>query len=233
MSALTEMQKEVSAIFATSWKTRSGQVVPEPEQVQLGNDAVTVQGTVLYADLVQSTSLVNSYKAHFAAEVYKAFLVTAVRLIRSENGIITAFDGDRVMAVFIGGSKNSSAARAALKINWAVKNIVNPAIKAQYPDTSFALSHVVGIDTSSLFVAKTGIRGSNDLVWIGRAANYAAKLCDLRDGSNPSFITAEVFNQLSEDAKLGGSPKRSMWEKATWAETGLTIYRSNWWWEIS
>ena len=33
----------------------------------------------------------------------------------------------------------------------------------------------LGIDTSKLFVARTGIRKSNDLVWVGRAANYAAK----------------------------------------------------------
>ena len=85
------------------------------------------------------------------------------------------------MAVYLGDGKNSSAARTALKINWTVKNVVNTAIKKQYPNTSYSVAHAVGIDTGKLFVARTGIRGSNDLVWVGRAANYAAKLCDLRD----------------------------------------------------
>ena len=40
----------------------------------------------------------------------------------------------------------------------------------------------VGIDTSELFVARTGIRRANDLVWVGRAANHAAKL-SARSGS--------------------------------------------------
>jgi len=233
MSILSELRSQVAAILNTSWKTRDGQIVPEPESVRLGNDAVLIDGTVLYADLVQSTGLVDGFKNYFAAEIYKSFLVSACRLIRSEGGEVTAFDGDRVMAVFIGTNKNSSAAKAALKINWVVKNVVNPAIKSQYPDTAYAVSHVVGVDTSPLFVAKTGIRGSNDLVWVGRAANYAAKLCDIRDAPYATYITTDVFGRLSEEAKLGGNPKRLMWEKATWTETGQTIYRSNWWWALS
>src|SRR5207248_4620847 len=104
--------------------------------LKLNNDAVKLDATVLYADLSASTGLVDGYKQHFAAEIYKAYLHCAAKIIRSEDGVITAYDGDRVMAVFIGTSKNTSAARSALKINWAVKNIVNPALKDQYSDTS-------------------------------------------------------------------------------------------------
>ena len=63
------------------------------------------------------------------------------------------------MAVFIGDSKNTVAARTALKINFAVQEIVNPAILSQYPNAGYSVKHVVGIDTSHLFVARTGIRG--------------------------------------------------------------------------
>ena len=59
------------------------------------------------------------------------------------------------MAMYLGGSKNTNATRSALKINYAVIHIINPAITAQYPQQSFRLRHVVGIDTSSEFVART------------------------------------------------------------------------------
>jgi class 3 adenylate cyclase len=54
-------------------------------------------------------------KHRFAAEIYKTFLHCAAKIIRSEDGVITAYDGDRIMAVFIGNAKNTSAVRAALK----------------------------------------------------------------------------------------------------------------------
>lgn len=58
MSFLTELSEEIDAIFKTKWKTRDGDKVPEAEDVQLGNDAVLLDGTVLYADLADSTQLV-------------------------------------------------------------------------------------------------------------------------------------------------------------------------------
>jgi class 3 adenylate cyclase len=232
MATAKEIEAEVAQIFATRWQARDGQVVPDSESVKLGNDAVKLQGTVLYADLADSTDLVNNYKAAFAAEIYKTYLVTACRIIRRRGGEITAFDGDRVMAVFLGNSKNSDAARAALNIKWAVSSVINPAIKAQYPKTSFEVRQAVGIDTSELLVAKTGIRGANDLVWVGRAANFAAKLCGVRQHGYSSFITEDVFKKLNEGSKLGGNPPRLMWDKLMWEEMGIAIYGSSWTWEV-
>lgn len=233
MATAKEIRKEVTDIFATRWERREGRVVPDSENVELGNNAVELDATVLYADLADSTELVDNYKAPFAAEVYKTYLVTACRIVRARGGVITAFDGDRVMAVFLGDNKNSHAARAALEIHWAVREIINPSIKAQYPRTSFEVQQAVGIDTSPLFVARTGIRGSNDLVWVGRAANYAAKLSAFRNGSYCSFITEAVFKKLNDSSKYrNGTPRRVMWDKLMWDEMGITIYGSTWWWEI-
>jgi len=58
-----------------------------------------------------------------------------------------------------GISKNTLAVTCGLKINYAVKKIINPALKNQYPNLSFEVQHVVGIDTSKLLVAKVGARG--------------------------------------------------------------------------
>lgn len=230
MKTAQEIIAEVKTVFDTKWQMRKGTKVPEPEDVKLGNDAVQLDGTVLYADMADSTGLVNGYKDWFAAEVYKAYLVAACHVIRNNDGVITAFDGDRVMAVFIGDRKNSSAAKAALQLNWVVIE-VNSALKLAYPSTAYQLQHSVGVDTSSLFVAKTGIRNSNDLVWVGRAANYAAKLSGESDPGYSTFITEPVFSMLSDDAKYGGNPRRLMWEKAHWQTHNLTIYKSNWNWK--
>lgn len=230
MSTLADIQSEVKDILRTDWKRRDGTVVPATDDIQLGNDAVCLKAAVLYADLAESTALVKGHKDWFAAEIYKAYLVSACRLIRLNGGDITAFDGDRVMAVFLGDGKNSAAAKTALMINYIVKNVINAAIKEQYPNTAFQIQQAVGVDSGDLFVARTGIRGSNDLVWVGRPANYAAKLCSLRDGGYSSYITEDVFNALNEASKYGGDPKRVMWEKIMWNDQGMAIYRSNWWW---
>lgn len=226
-----EILTEVKRIFTAKWETRQGRQVPDANDLQLGNDAVTLDGTVLYADMADSTGLVDGFKSWFAAEIYKAYLVAACKVIRDEGGEITAFDGDRVMAVFIGTTKNTSAAKAALRTNYIVREI-NRSIKEHYPKTTYSLSHCVGIDTSQLFIARTGIRNSNDLVWVGRAANYAAKLSAIAEPGYQSYITEEVYSQLHDSSKFGGNPRTHMWEKRTWTAKGISIYRSSWWWNF-
>ncbi|MEJ7860534.1 MAG: adenylate/guanylate cyclase domain-containing protein [Pyrinomonadaceae bacterium] len=228
MGLKDDLQNEVKAIFATQWQIRDGKKVPETEELKLGNDAVKIKATVLYADLAESTSLVDHHKPHFAAEIYKSYLHCASKIIRSENGVITAFDGDRVMGVFIGDTKNTSAARCALKINHAVVKILNPAIKQQYPQSTYTIKQSVGVDNCELLVSRTGVRGSNDLVWVGRAANYAAKLCSLRESNYTSYITADVYNSMHDSVKY--TDKKPMWENRTWTAKNMTVYRSNWMW---
>lgn len=233
MTTTNELRKEIIEILATKWQKRAGLKVPESDSVRLGNDAVTINATVMYADLAKSTELVDGYKDHFAAEIYKSYLVATCRIIKDNDGIITAFDGDRVMAVFLGQSMNTSAVKAALKINYAVNEIINPAIVSQYPSTTYKIRQAVGIDTSDLFIAKTGIRGNNDLMWVGRAANYAAKLCILREDGYKTYITKAVFDAMNDSTKMGGNPKKSMWEERQWTSMdNMIIYRSSWHWSF-
>lgn len=231
MSLREDLTDEVAAIFKAAWTSRDGTVVPSDESLKLGNDTVKLNATVFYADLADSTLLVDQNPDFVAAEFYKTFLHCAAKIIRSYNGSITAYDGDRIMAVYLGELKNTRAVKTALKINHAMEYVINPAKAAQYPTNNSVLKHVIGIDTSDLFVAKTGVRGANDLVWVGRAANYAAKLAALPE-SYQTYITKEVFDVLSTEAKtwIDG---REMWEPVRWNTfDDRTIYRSNWWWNV-
>ena len=231
MALTDDLQKEVATIFRSVWERREGLVVPSDDSIKLGNDAVEIEATVLYADLADSTKLVDGHTPPFAAEIYKTFLHCAAKIIRQEGGSITAYDGDRIMAVYLGTSKNTSAARTALKINHAVTYIINPAIRAQYSSETYVLKHVVGIDTSKLFIARTGVRGANDLVWVGRAANYAAKLAALPD-EYPMYITADVYNSLNDQVKIW-TDGRQMWQAVRWDNfDNSVVYRSSWWWNV-
>ena len=96
MGLKSDLESEVADVFSAKWEERDGNVVPEDDSVSLANDAVKLKATVLYADLADSTELVDSQVAFVAAEVYKTFLHCAAKIIRSEDGEITAYDGDRV-----------------------------------------------------------------------------------------------------------------------------------------
>src|SRR5687767_15171278 len=96
-----DLETKAKDIFSSRWEKRSGNVIPGDNSIGLGNDGIEMDGTVLYADLSSSTQLVDTYTPDFAAEIYKTYLFSAARIIRAEGGEVTAYDGDRVMGVFI------------------------------------------------------------------------------------------------------------------------------------
>ncbi len=232
MSFKDDLNAEVKTIFTSTWEVQQTETVPAPEDLKLNaNHAKDLtKATVLYADLDGSTNMVDNQGWEVSAEVYKAYLRCAAQIIQKENGTITAYDGDRIMAIFTGDQKNTSAVKAALKINYAVEEIIRPAFKSMYSTNSLAIKHVVGIDTSQLRTARIGVRGDNDLVWIGRAANYAAKLTDLSE--KPIWITHSVYNMIHNEVKVSNGT--DMWTKRLWTKmNNMEIYFTTYRWVIN
>lgn len=217
----------VHGTFQSQWDIREGRKVPADGDLTLGNEAVSISGAVLYADLADSTVMVNNYPAWFAAEVYRTFLFCAARIITASGGTVTAYDGDRVMGVFFGDDKENSATRAALKIKAAVDDIIRPLLAKRYAGKEyekFSLQFVVGVDVSPLLVTKTGTRTANDLVWVGRAANYAAKLAALP--ASYIYVTESIHEKLAPALRVSGL--KSMWMRVRWNTfDNSIIYRTS------
>ncbi len=233
----SELSEAVDSIIKAAWDTRSGQVIPETEAITLGNSGVTLEATVLYADLADSTELAL-YDQEIAAEVYKTYLLGTSRLIKAGGGEIRSFDGDRVMGVFIGNSKNTNAAKAALKINYFFTRVLEPAFLTFYgrlKTSPFKFAQSVGIDTGEIRVARAGVRNDNDLIWVGRAPNIAAKLSSIREQGYSTYVTKAVFDKLHESSKVFNG--QNMWETRSWAKGEpygtSVVYRSSWWFKPS
>jgi len=80
-----------------------------------------------------------------------------------------------------------------------------PAFTAYYTSRTPSLSQSVGVDTSKVMVVRNGIKNNNDLVWIGRAPNIAAKLSAIRDPGYTSYISEAVFNVILDRVKSAHS----------------------------
>jgi len=236
MALYDDLTSDVQGIIDEPWSTRKGQKVPSTTDVALAGGAVELDATFLYADLANSSMMAKELDRRVAARILKAFLATTSRLFRYYGGTIVSFDGDRILGVFIGDSKNSSATICALKIKHTIKEIIQPKFESKYAsvrDASFSISHGVGIDTGTVLAVRAGARGDNDLIWIGRAPNLAAKLSDLRVSHYHTHITDTVYNCLNDSSKYDAKNKENMWQRRTWTFLGetITVYRSNWMWK--
>jgi adenylate cyclase len=224
---------DIGKVFNATWNIRDGQVVPQTDDVVLANGAVRLHAVVLYADLARSTQLAMNFDRSVAAKVVRAYLSSMTRLVNSNGGVVRSFDGDRVMGIFIGKSKNSNAAECALKMNYLVTKILRPRAEAKFPSLvskGFKIKHCVGISRSDVLVVRSGVRGSNDLVFVGVAPNIAAKLSEVRNSPWHSYITKTVYSRLNNDAKFSGG--ENMWTAVSRKIAGKSwsVYKSNWRW---
>jgi uridylate cyclase len=234
MALAETLESDISTVFTTTWNIREGQVVPKTDDVALSNGAVKLEATILYADLFHSTELARKFDRSVAAKVVRAYLSSMTRLVKEFGGEVRSFDGDRVMGVFIGNSKNSSAAKCALKMKYVVEQSLRPLAEKKFPSLTkagFKIQHCVGIAGGAVFVVRGGVRGTNDLVLIGSAPNIAAKLSELRNPPYYSYITWDVYEKLNAASKL--SDGKNMWESRyiKLSDEEWHCYRSSWWWK--
>ena len=232
MTLSEDLKSMVNRVMQNQWDVRQANTVPDASNLTLTGQVAKLDATVIYADMRASSKLVDELNQGVAGKVYQAFLFSLASIIKTNGGEITAYDGDRVMGIFIGNSKNTSATKSALMINHAVINILEPMLEEHFKSLSesgFKISHCVGIDTGSFLAVKAGLRNANDIVWIGRPPNLAAKLSEIREENYSEYITSDVFQVLDASAKYVGDENKLMWEPRNYQylDENLIIYRSN------
>ena len=94
---------------------RASDQVPETSQVSLEkNERVEITATYLYADMVGSSTLAQMAYKPVTAKIIRSYINGASSILRHFGGEIKSFDGDRVMAIFIGSDMETRAVRASL-----------------------------------------------------------------------------------------------------------------------
>lgn len=216
MAIADNLDNEISILLDTNWDTRDGVIIPSTDNITLKNGAVKIEATFLYADLAGSSVLAENCPWGTTAKIIRAYLTSATRLIKHYNGEIRSFDGDRVMGIFIGDRKNTNAVRCAMALDWVVDKIIGPKSKAKFESVkknNIQIRHCVGIDTGECRAVRAGIRDNNDLIWIGRAPSFAAKLSDVRQSPYSIWISKKVYDFMNDSVKFvtKDGQKVNMW----------------------
>jgi adenylate cyclase len=230
MAWVDTLTDEMETILSTKWDERSGNVVPDSESVALKDGAVKIEAAFLYADLAGSSRLAKLCPWETTAKIIRAYLNCCIRSIKVHGGEIRSFDGDRVMGIFKGDTPNTDATRCAREIDWMVEKVLNPKAKEKFrsvKDNNINIRHCIGIDTSTAVAVRAGIRNANDLIWIGRAPSFAAKLSDIRNYPYAVYISKESYDLLGNFAK-NNSAGGNIWEESSieFAGEKKTIYKT-------
>lgn len=231
-----ELEGIVSGHLAGSYDTFTPRGIPEPKDIALGSKAARLEATALFIDVRQSSDITNALRRQTAAKMLKSYFDGAVRIIRGWSGEVVSFNGDGMLALFVGRSRTTNAVKAAMQVDWFVENMLRPRFNRYFDANRAArgkrLGFAIGcgIDDSDIYAVRIGIRGTNDIAWVGRSTNTAAKLSNLLRGSANIAVTRAAYGRLNAAQKNTSS--RRMWSDERSAKFGgvTRAYRTTTWW---
>lgn len=212
---LDGLVEATSDITGTAFTVRDGQTVPTTDDVGY-DQAVKIEATWLYTDLMDSSGLVALSPRETVGKVIRLFLDVSVRIMGHNGGQIRSFDGDRVMAIYHGTGRQDAAVRSAMQIKWACNTLLQPAIQRQYKsirEGGWKIRPASGAASGTALIVRGGVRRKdNDLVSVGVAPNLAAKLSDHRCETETRHVRVDAgtYNGLSDRGRL--SSGTNMWK---------------------
>lgn len=230
MSLKEDLENKIYSYVYENFDIENTTIIPDSDNSNLtfGNKGLKGEYAFLFVDIRNSSSLHELYGFKKAASIYKSFHDINVRIIENNNGVVRSFDGDRIMGVFNGEYKNSNSSKAAMQIQYAIREILNPILGTK-------ILCGAGIDSGEILVIKVGKgrnKNNNDLVWIGKADNYASHLAN--EAVNTIIISKNAYARLSNDRKISQKGV-NMWKlKIITLKNGKNIecYESSFGWVL-
>lgn len=233
MAIKEDLENKINSHFKESYEVCETTIVPDTDYSKLtfGNKGLTAELAFLYIDIRKSSELHTTYGFANAARIYQSFHDISVRIANYFDGNIRSFDGDRIMAIFSGKSKCTNAVKSAMKIRWAVDHLLSTHLKTP-------IKIGCGIDFGKVLIIKVGKGRDNnnkDIVWVGKASNYAAHLSD--NGKNSIIISERTYDRMGPTVKWKNADdkKENMWTyKKLTLKNGkeIKVLESSWSWGI-
>lgn len=138
-----------------------------------------LESCVLFTDIRNSVELNKKHQTDTMGKIYTAFTKGVLNTAAYYGGMVRNIIGDRVMVVF----PIEDCYKNAVYCATAIGNIAN-FIDDVFKNVDFKCG--IGVDYGEMHVIKVGVEkhsGENEenrnLVWIGKPANLASRLCDV------------------------------------------------------
>jgi adenylate cyclase len=173
-------------------------------------DPVERQATVLFTDLTEFTKLTEAKGPRAIVDILNAYFDAATEIIGKNNGVVTQFQGDAILAIFNVPFEDEDHAQHAFDSATELLKTVR--------DKLFAgekLAIRIGLNSGPLIAGNVGGGGRQSYTVHGNAVNLAARLENLNKQYGTSLLVSESTADLllhSDLRKIGETEIRGMSE---------------------
>lgn len=202
-----------------SYVKEETRVVPKKPDLTFGNTTKKISFTVvLYVDMRKSRKILSDASTFWSVKIHRAFLLALTHCVERRDGHMRSFNGDGILAFFVGENASSCAVRAAMDMKGFVLKINEHLENESVNKIDFG----IGIAQGEIMVAKSGRAGDDqtkqDLIWVGLPVYMAVELSDYARSPNNIWISNNVRISIGKEDYLDviyNSEGESKWSKVT------------------
>jgi len=168
--------------------------------------ASTRMVTVMFADIRNFSAYCEARPPQEAAAVLHAFFSTATRVVEANGGVIEAFQGDAVLAVWYGNeytegqhdSQNGHSAKSAMGAAVQLYSAMQGALPDPAPSGLEPLALGVGLECGPAMAGSFGLASRRTHMVMGRTVTIASRLVDMTaDLAHPVLVGEGLAAQLA------------------------------------
>jgi adenylate cyclase len=175
-------------------------VTQNPGAAELGGAEREI--SVVFADIRDFTSLSEEMSPKNLVALLNEYLALLTEAVEVENGTVTMFQGDAVMAIFNAPLDQSDHAARAARAAWAMRQAI---VEHRQHSGHRPVSFGIGVNTGMALVGNIGASGRlQNYTAIGDAVNTAQRLEEHATG-NRVLLSDATYRLVIEDVRVGGS----------------------------
>jgi adenylate cyclase len=142
-------------------------------QREAGLEGSELTATVLFVDMIGSTTLAAERPPVAVVAMLNAFFEAVVRVVDGEGGFVNQFQGDGALCIFGAPTEVPDHAQRALRAALAIRGEI-VRVSDAYPGFDAA----VGVSSGRVVAGDVGTEDRHDYTVIGDPVNEASRLCD-------------------------------------------------------
>ncbi|AWN74306.1 adenylate/guanylate cyclase domain-containing protein [Legionella anisa] len=192
-------------------------ILESPHRQKLGGHENKI--TILFSDLRNFTPLSESIPGETLVSLLNAYFSKMVPVIEKHQGVVDAYIGDAIMAIFgapySSGNDSLSAVACAIEMQRVLKKLNQTNSKIHLPHIEMG----VGINTGSAVVGNIGSKKRMQYSAIGSSVNLSSRIQDLSLGGQ-ILISEATYQEVAKDIEINGHLR----VKVKGVQLPITIY---------
>lgn len=203
MATNQETLNKIKEYLNQSYTKEETRVVPKRTALTFGNTIKIMPHTVvLYVDMRKSKKILSDATTFWSVKIHKSFLLALTHCVEKREGHMRSFNGDGIMAFFVGENAASRAVRAAMDTKGYILELNKELKKSEKNTIDFG----IGIGQGKIQVAKSGKAGDDltkqDLIWVGLPVYVAVELSEFGKNLYNIWISPNVRTSIGKEDYL-------------------------------